>query len=141
MNIVYCKIYLSEILSKLTHFLLLKRNFPYDPVTKPSNVSICFVKNFVKSHISHETRASSTVSCGTHRGDKIILYIFDLAMQTKLISCMILSTHEKSSPASTLRYYCISCAGNQELVKLIVGTKFKYARFVYIIKRKIGCDS
>ena len=115
MNIVYCKIYLSEILSKLTHFLLLKRNFPYDPVTKPSNVSICFVKNFVKSHISHETRASSTVSCGTHRGDKIILYIFDLAMQTKLISCMILAKKLASIHFEVLLHFMCGKLGTSKI--------------------------
>ena len=47
MKIVYRRVHLSGILSKLGHFLLLKRKFSYDPPTKPS--SIYFVKRFLKS--------------------------------------------------------------------------------------------
>ena len=49
MNIVYPRVHLSGILSKLGHFLLLKRKFSYDPPTKSS--SIYFVKRFLKSFI------------------------------------------------------------------------------------------
>ena len=45
-NIVYRRFHLSGILTKLGHFLLLKRKFSYDPATKPSKVSIYFVKSF-----------------------------------------------------------------------------------------------
>ena len=44
MNIVYGRVHLSGILSKLRHFLLLKRKFSYDPATKPSNVSLTVFK-------------------------------------------------------------------------------------------------
>ena len=46
-NIVYRRVHLSGIFSKLGHFLLFKRQFSYDPPTKPS--SIYFVKRFLKS--------------------------------------------------------------------------------------------
>ena len=51
-----------------------KRNFPYDPRTKPSNVSIYFFKNALNSQSFEETRASSTVS------SEIILNIFGVAV-------------------------------------------------------------
>ena len=40
-------------------------------------------------------KASSTTSCKTNRGDKIILNIFGAAMYTKLISRMVFSKQEK----------------------------------------------
>ena len=46
-RIVYRRVHLSGILSKLGHFLLLKRKFSYYPPTKSS--SIYFVKSFLKS--------------------------------------------------------------------------------------------
>ena len=39
-----------------------------------------------------------------NRGDKIILNIFAVAMLIKLVSCMVLSTKEKSSSTATFRY-------------------------------------
>ena len=72
MNIVYRIVHLNGILNKLGHFLLLKRKFPYDLVTKPLNVSIYFVKSFLKSHSFQETRETSTIFCETNRADKII---------------------------------------------------------------------
>ena len=47
MNIVYRRVHLNDILNKLSHFLLLKRKFSYNPATKFS--SIYFVKRFLKS--------------------------------------------------------------------------------------------
>ena len=90
MNIVYRRVHLSGILSKLGHFLLLK--FSYDPATKPS--SIYFVKRFLKCWSFQEIKASSASSCEANRGDKIILNIFGVAMYTKLISGMVLSTQQ-----------------------------------------------
>ena len=49
MNIVYRKVHLSGFLSKLGHFLLLKRKFSCNPATKPS--SIYFVKHFLKLEV------------------------------------------------------------------------------------------
>ena len=103
MNVVYCKVHLSGTLSKPGHFLLLKRKFSYDPATKPSNIRIYFVKSFSKSHSLQETKASSTVSSETNRGDKIIVGV---VIYTKLIRRMVLSTQEKSSSTATLRYSC-----------------------------------
>ena len=102
MNIVYPRVHLSGILSKLGHFLLLKRKFSYDPVTIHS--SIYFVKRFLKSESFQGLKASSTTSCETNRGDNIILNIFGVAMYSKLISRMVLSTQEKSLPTATLRH-------------------------------------
>ena len=45
--VVYRRVHLRGILSKLGHFLLLKRKFSHDPPTKSS--SIYFVKCFLKS--------------------------------------------------------------------------------------------
>ena len=104
MNIVYRRVHLSGILSKLGHFLLLKRKFSYDPVTIHS--SIYFVKRFLKSESFQGLKASSTTSCETNRGDNIILNIFGVAMYSKLISRMVLSTRRKSSSTATLRYSC-----------------------------------
>ena len=104
MNIVYPRVHLSGILSKLGHFLLLKRKFSYDPVTIHS--SIYFVKRFLKSESFQRLKASSTTSCETNRGDNIILNIFGVAMYSKLISRMVLSTRRKSSSTATLRYSC-----------------------------------
>ena len=106
MNIVYGRVHLSGILSKLGHFLILKRKFSYDPVTKTSHVSIYFVKSFLKSHSFQEIKASNTISCEANRGDKVILNTFGVAMQTKLISCIVLSTQEKSLSTIFLRYSC-----------------------------------
>ena len=47
MDIVCRRVHLSGILSRLGHFLLLKRKFSYNPAKKPS--SIYFVKRFLKS--------------------------------------------------------------------------------------------
>ena len=69
MNIVYRRVHLSRILTKLAHFLLLKRKFSYDPVTKSSTVD----KSFLKFHSFQEARASSTISSETNKADKIIL--------------------------------------------------------------------
>ena len=80
MNIVYRRFHLSGILTKLGHFLLLKRKFYNDLATKPSNASIYFVKSFLKSHSFQEARASSTVSSEANSADKIILNIFGVAM-------------------------------------------------------------
>ena len=105
MNVVYRRFYLSTILTIFGHFLLFKK-VSYDPVTKPSNVSIYFAKSFLKFRIFQETRASSIVSSETNRADKIILNVFGIAMYTKLKSCMVFSTQEKSLWAATLRYSC-----------------------------------
>ena len=48
MNIACRRFHLSDILTKLGHFL--KGKFSNDPTTKPSNVSIYSVKSFLKSH-------------------------------------------------------------------------------------------
>ena len=104
MKIVYRRVHLSGILSKLGHFLLLEWKFSYDLATKPS--SIYFVKRFLKSWSFQEINAASTTSCETNRGDKIILNIFGVVMYTKLISHMVLSTQEKSSSTATLRNNC-----------------------------------
>ena len=104
MDLVYRRLHLSGILSKLGHFLLLKRKFSYHLATKPS--SIYFVKRFLKSKSFQEIKASSTISCKTNRGDKIILKAFEVGMYTKLISHMVLSTQEKSSSTANLRYSC-----------------------------------
>ena len=74
---IYLRVDLSGFLSKLGHFLLLKRKSCFDSATKLSNVSIYFVKSFLKSH---ETKACSTISCEINKGDKIILNIFGVAM-------------------------------------------------------------
>ena len=103
-NIVYRKVHLSGFLSKLGHFLLLKRKFSYNPATKPS--SVYFVKRLLKSWSSQEIKASSTNSCDSNEGDKIILKIFGIAIYSKLISRMVLSTQEKCLSAATLRYSC-----------------------------------
>ena len=71
MHIVYGRVHLSGILSKLGHFLLLKRKFSYDPAIKPSNASIYFVKSFLKSHSFQEIKVSNTISCETNREDKV----------------------------------------------------------------------
>ena len=76
MNIVYRRVYLSRILTKFAHFLLLKRKFSYDPVTKSSTVD----KSFLKFHSFQEARASSTISSETNKADKIILNIFGITM-------------------------------------------------------------
>ena len=106
MNIVYRRFHLSDILTKLGHFLLLKNFFPYDLGTKPSSVSIYFVKSFLKSHSFQETSASNTVSSEANRADKIILNTFGVAMYTKLKSRMVLNTQEKNLREATLRYSC-----------------------------------
>ena len=67
-------------LTKLGHFILLKRKFSHDPATKPLNGSIYFLKNILKFHNFQETRASSTVASETNRANKIILNIFGVAM-------------------------------------------------------------
>ena len=105
MNVVYRRFYLSSILTIFGHSLSFKK-ISYDPVTKPSNVIIYFVKSFLKFRIFQETRASSRDSSETNRVDKIILNIFGVAMYTKLKSCMFFSTQEKSLWAATLRYSC-----------------------------------
>ena len=104
MSIVYHEVHLSAILSKLDHFLLLNRKLSYDPATKPSR--IYFVKRFLKYQSFQEIKASSTTSCKTNSGDKIILKIFDVAMYRKLIGRMVLSTQEISSSTANLRYSC-----------------------------------
>ena len=104
MNIFYRRVHLSSILSKLSNFLLLKRKNFFNSLTKPSNIS--FVKRFLKSKSFQKTKASSTTSCETNRGHKIIPNIFSVAMYTRLISRMVLSTHEKSLSTATLRYSC-----------------------------------
>ena len=104
MNIFYRRVHLSSILSKLSHFLLLKRKNFFNSLTKPSNIS--FVKRFLKSKSFQKTKASSTTSCETNRGHKIIPNIFSVTMYTRLISRMVLSTHEKSLSTATLRYSC-----------------------------------
>ena len=80
MNIVYSRFHLSGILTKLVHFLLLKKKNSYNPSIKSQGISIYFVKSFLKSHSLHETRASSTASSETNRADKMILNIFGVAM-------------------------------------------------------------
>ena len=104
MNIFYRRVHLSSILSKLSHFLLLKRKIFFNSLTKPSNIS--FVKRFLKSKSFQKTKASSTTSCETNRGHKIIPDIFSVTMYTRLISRMVLSTHKKSLSTATLRYSC-----------------------------------
>ena len=104
MNIFYRRVHLSSILSKLSHFLLLKRKNFFNSLTKPSNIS--FVKRFLKSKSFQKTKASSTTSCETNRGHKIIPDIFSVTMYTRLISRMVLSTHKKSLSTATLRYSC-----------------------------------
>ena len=104
MNIFYRRVHLSSILSKLSNFLLLKRKNFFNSLPKPSNIS--FVKRFLKSKSFQKTKASSTTSCETNRGHKIIPNIFSVAMYTRLISRMVLSTHEKSLSRATLRYSC-----------------------------------
>ena len=104
MNIFYRRVHLSSILSKLSNFLLLKRKNFFNSLPKPSNIS--FVKRFLKSKSFQKTKASSTTSCETNRGHKIIPNIFSVAMYTRLISRMVLSTHEKSLSTATLRYSC-----------------------------------
>ena len=104
MNIFYRRVHLSSILSKLSHFLLLKRKNFFNSLTKPSNIS--FVKRFLKSKSFQKTKASSTTSCETNRGHKIIPNIFSVTMYTRLISRMVLSTHKKSLSTATLRYSC-----------------------------------
>ena len=71
--IVYHGFHLHDILIKLGHSLLLKRKVSYDPATRPSNVSIYFVENFLKSHNFRETRGSTAISCQASREDKIVL--------------------------------------------------------------------
>ena len=105
MNVVYRRFYLSTILTIFGHFLLFKR-ISYDPVTKPSNVSIYFVKSFLKFRIFQETRASSRDSSETNRADKIILNAFGVAVHAKLKSFTVFSIQEKSLWAATLRYSC-----------------------------------
>ena len=80
MDIAYRSFHVSNILTKLCHILLLQRKLPYDHATKPLNVSIFFVKGFLKSHSFQETRVSSTVSTVRNRADKIILNIFGVAI-------------------------------------------------------------
>ena len=80
MNIAYRSFHLSSILTKLDHFMLLKKNILMISVTKPSIFSIYFVKSFLKSHSFQETRASSTISSETNRADKIILIMFCVAV-------------------------------------------------------------
>ena len=104
MNIFYRRVHLSSILSKLSNFLLLKRKNFFNSLTKPSNIS--FVKRFLKSKSFQKTKASSTTSCETNRGHKIIPNIFSVTMYTRLISRMVLSTHKKSLSTATLRYSC-----------------------------------
>ena len=104
MNIFYRRVHLSSILSKLSNFLLLKRKNFFNSLPKPSNIS--FVKRFLKSKSFQKTKASSTTSCETNRGHKIIPNIFSVTMYTRLISRMVLSTHEKSLSTATLRYSC-----------------------------------
>ena len=104
MNIFYRRVHLSSILSKLSNFLLLKRKNFFNSLPKPSNIS--FVKRFLKSKSFQKTKASSTTSCETNRGHKIIPNIFSVAMYTRLISRMVLSTLEKSLSTATLRYSC-----------------------------------
>ena len=79
-TIAYHGFHLHDIFIKLRHSLLLKRKVSYDPATKPSNVSIYFVKNFLKSHNFRETRGSTPISCQTSREDKIVLNIFAVAL-------------------------------------------------------------
>ena len=104
MNIFYRRVHLSSILSKLSNFLLLKSKNFFNSLPKPSTIS--FVKRFLKSKSFQKTKASSTTSCETNRGHKIIPNIFSVAMYTRLISRMVLSTHEKSLSTATLRYSC-----------------------------------
>ena len=104
MNIFYRRVHLSSILSKLSHFLLLKRKNFFNSLTKPSNIS--FVKRFLKFKSFQKAKASSTTSCETNRGHKIIPNIFSVTMYTRLISRMVLSTHKKSLSTATLRYSC-----------------------------------
>ena len=64
-------------------------------MTKSWNISIYFVKRYLKSHSFLQTRGSSIISCKENRAHKIILNISGVAIQTKLITHMVLSTHEK----------------------------------------------
>ena len=66
------------------------------PQQNPLNVSIYFVKSFLKYYSFQETRASSTVYSETNRADKIILNIFGVAILKNPKSHMVLSVQEKN---------------------------------------------
>ena len=78
MNIVCHRFHLSDILTKLGHFL--KGKFSNDPTTKPTEISMYSVKSFLKSHsFQKKRRAYCTVSSGTNSADRIIINIFGVA--------------------------------------------------------------
>ena len=81
-------------------FCLLKRKFFMIPQQNPLNVSIYFVKSFLKYHSFQETRASSTIYSETNRAEKIILNIFGVAILKKLKSHMVLGAQEKNLVSS-----------------------------------------
>ena len=66
------------------------------PQQNPLNVSIYFVKSFLKYYGFQERRASSTVYSERNRADKIILNIFGVAILKKPKSHMVLSVQEKN---------------------------------------------
>ena len=104
--IVYRRFHLSRVFTKLGNFLflfsvLLKGN---DLTKKLSKVNSYSVKTFPTSHNFQETRASSTSSCQTNRAGKLILSIFGVAMQIRIISRMVFTTQEKGLYVATLRY-------------------------------------
>ena len=105
MNFVYRNLLPSDILNTLGHFLLLERKFSYDSGTKPFSIYL-ILSNVFWNLSFQETKASSTTSCNTDRGDNAILNIFGVAMYTKLISRMAFSSQEKSSSTATLRHSC-----------------------------------
>ena len=80
MTIVYSRFHLSDIFTKLGHFVLLKRNFSNDLLIKSSNVRIYFVASFLIFYSFQETRASSTTSCQMNRTDTIILNMFGVSL-------------------------------------------------------------
>ena len=128
MNVVHRRSHLSDI-TKLGHFLLFKRKLSYDSMKRPSNVSIRFVKSFLKSYSFQETRASSTASSETNRTDKIILNIFGVAMKKKLKSRMVFSTQEKNSWSATLRYGCPQIGLSSEIIECFQETILDAATF------------
>ena len=103
MNIVYRRFRLSAILSKLAHFLLLKRTFSYDLTTKP--LSICFVKRFL--NLKAFTKQKQAVQFPVRQiGGKDHSKYLSIFGVTKLISRMVLSTQEKNLSTATLGYSC-----------------------------------
>ena len=96
MNTVNGRFHQSDILTKLGHFLLLKRKLFYSPVTKHLNVSIYFLKNILKSHSFQETKASITVSSETNRANKINLNIFGVDKCRQNLEVTWPSTHKKT---------------------------------------------